>query len=130
MDPTIGPETDQSLAWAEEKTGHKFTEPDLKGARALAKLREQPESYDYDEENDVTTTLASAKWAENSLKINEPAEGTDKSKASIKERPWWNYLAKDQFDGMHQIAHEFNVDTLEREGIAKGPINERASEYH
>jgi len=130
LDPTIGPSTDNSLKWAEKQMKTKFTEPDLKAAKKLKKLREAQDNADFsfEDDNDMTSTLASAKWAEDNLKLNE-AFAEDNKKKKKKERDWENFLARDQFDGMRQIGEEVNKENLDRQGIAPGPLNERIADY-
>lgn len=42
---------------------------------------------------------------------------------------WWNYLVKDQFDGMRGTGRSLTERDLEKAGVSEGTIHDRMTEY-
>jgi len=169
-DPAIGQATEDSIAWAEKKIGAKLPEPDLDLKWEKIRANEK-ESYDYDEDKDITSTLKSAKWAEDAYNLTRWYNGYGNYRyggygyggygnntyganrfgndtggnntygygnygygynyqREKNDSDWWNYLAKDQFDGMHALQREKEHWELDNEKISKGDLGDRMEEYN
>lgn len=106
------------------------------------------EKFEFDDDMDVNNTMKSIEWAEDQYGYNghhynysyggygggqfdssNNYTGWEANSVDPKKRDWWNYLVRDQFDGMRSVGRELNTAELDKAGVSPGDIHDRMTEY-
>lgn len=102
------------------------------------------EKFEFDDDMDVNNTMKSIEWAEDQYGYNghhynyslggyldssNNYTGWESNTVDPKKRDWWNYLVRDQFDGMRSVGRELNTAELDKAGVSQGEIHDRMAEY-